>query len=115
MTQTKTINPTPATSSLFATDFASGSWVVQPGRETEFVSRWEEFLQWTRAEVTGIRYAMLLRDSEDGSHFVSLAAWDSTDALLAWRSLPGFAERLTACRRLCDAFQGSSYRLVTAV
>ncbi len=92
-------------------DFASGNWVVRAGCEDEFVARWTEFLQWTRAAAPGLHSVHLIRDLEDSRHFVSVASWDSADAMQRWRSVPEFAERLAACRALCDDFRGSSYTL----
>ena len=34
--------------------FASGDWHVTAGSEDEFVQRWTEFLEWTRAEHPGL-------------------------------------------------------------
>ncbi len=95
-----------------AQNYASGNWLVQQGREGDFVVRWNEFLGWTRAQVPGLRWAILIKDSDDGRHFISLAAWETLEALKAWRSLPGFAEKLGACRGLCDEFRGSNYQLI---
>ena len=91
--------------------FASGTWIVQPGREKDFVTRWNQFLAWTRAEAPGLRGAMLIKDAGDDRHFISMAGWDSLEHLYAWRALPGFAERMGACRALCDDFRGSNYEL----
>ena len=93
-------------------DYASGNWVVQPGRETDFVKAWDHFLGWTRAEAPGLRWAMLVRDAADSRHFVSMAEWESQEALLAWRSMPAFVPNFTACRALCEDFQGSNYQLI---
>jgi heme-degrading monooxygenase HmoA len=96
-------------------ELASGNWCVRQGREEQFVARWAEFLEWTRSAAPGLRSARLIRDREDPRHFISFADWDSADAMASWRSLPGFAEHLGACRELCDDFRGSSYTLAAAV
>ena len=31
--------------------YASGNWLVTSGSEDEFVSRWTDFLQWTREDL----------------------------------------------------------------
>jgi heme-degrading monooxygenase HmoA len=92
--------------------FASGNWIVQSGREADFVDRWSQFLAWTREEAPGLRGAMLMKDASDGRHFVSFAAWQGLEELQAWRSLPAFAEKMAACRALCQDFQGSNYELM---
>jgi heme-degrading monooxygenase HmoA len=95
--------------------FASGNWCVNAGREEEFVGRWSEFLDWTRGSAPGLRSARLIRDAEDPRHFVSFANWDSAEAMSTWRSLPGFMEKMKACRDLCEDFHGSSYTVAAAV
>ena len=95
--------------------YASGSWVVNRGLEKDFIQRWMEFLQWTRSSTAGLRSAQLIQDSEEPRHFVSFAAWESSEAMKTWRSLPDFAGRLGACRQLCEDFRGSSYTVVATV
>ena len=97
------------------TVYASGNWVVTKGREEEFVRRWTEFLQWTRASFDELGSAHLIRDEETPAHFVSFATWQSVEALREWRSRPEFAVRMGACRALCDDFRGSSYTLAVVV
>ena len=95
--------------------YASGNWVVNRGREEEFVSRWVEFLEWTRASARGLRAAHLIQESDEPRHFISFASWDSAEAMQAWRSSAEFGKRLSACRALCDEFRGSSYREAASV
>jgi heme-degrading monooxygenase HmoA len=95
--------------------YASGNWVVNRGLEKDFIQRWQEFLDWTRASTHGLRSAQLIQDSEEPRHFVSFAAWESSEAMKTWRSLPDFAGRLGACRQLCEDFRGSSYTVVATV
>ena len=97
------------------TVYASGNWVVTKGREEEFVRRWTEFLQWTRASFDELGSAHLIRDEETPAHFVSFATWQSVEALREWRSRPEFALRMGACRALCDDFRGSSYTLAVVI
>jgi len=58
---------------------------------------------------------MLVRDAADARHFISLAAWESQDALKAWRSHPAFPDKMGACRSLCEDFKGSNYQLAATV
>jgi heme-degrading monooxygenase HmoA len=89
--------------------YASGNWVVRDGSTDEFIARWSDFLEWTKAEVEGFRFASLIRETPNPSHFISFAEWDSDAAMQAWRSKPAFAEKLGACRELCDDFRASDY------
>jgi heme-degrading monooxygenase HmoA len=90
--------------------YASGNWLVNEGSEEEFVSRWREFLEWTRDNAGGFQEATLIRDTADPRHFVSFARWDDDESQSAWRSLPEFPEKLGACRELCADFQGGAFR-----
>jgi len=95
--------------------YASGNWVVNRGRENEFIERWTEFLEWTRASARGLRSAQLIQDADDRRHFISFASWESLEAMTIWRSLPDFTTRLGACRALCEDFRGSSYTVAATV
>ncbi|MGH2717757.1 MAG: putative quinol monooxygenase [Actinomycetota bacterium] len=89
--------------------YASGNWLVAAGNEEAFVSHWTEFLEWTRADHQGFQTASLIRDADDPRHFVSFARWDDAESRAAWKQSPGFAQRMGACRALCDQFSGSDY------
>jgi len=95
--------------------FASGNWIVTSGSQEQFIARWTEFLEWTRASAPGLLSGQLIQDSEDPSHFISFASWESQEAMQTWRSMPDFATRLSACRALCDDFRGSTYTVAAVV
>jgi heme-degrading monooxygenase HmoA len=95
--------------------FSSGTWRVLDGREREFITRWTEFLEWTRSSSKDLHEARLIQDSDDPNHFVSFASWSSGEAMQRWRSSAEFATKLAACRALCSDFRGSSYTLAAAV
>ena len=98
-----------------ARHFASGDWTLGVGNEETFVTRWTEFLDWTKETAPGFRWATLIRDEDDPTHVISLAEWDSQEAMAAWRALPGFGPHLMACRTLCRDMRGSSYVSVALV
>jgi heme-degrading monooxygenase HmoA len=89
--------------------FASGNWQVTKGKENEFVDRWTEFLQWTRETQPELVSVRLVRRTEDPSHFVSFADWESAAARTSWKETSGFQDHLMACRSLCDQFDGGDY------
>jgi heme-degrading monooxygenase HmoA len=93
----------------------SGDWRVRKGSEDEFVQRWTEFLEWTKANVPGFIGARLIRDADEASHFISFAEWEDPDARQNWRGLPEFATKMGACRALCDEMRGANYDLAAAV
>jgi heme-degrading monooxygenase HmoA len=90
-------------------DFASGNWTVSAGKNDEFLARWEEFLQWTKAEAKGFVEATLLHDLDNTQHYVSLGRWETSGDRDAWKAMPAFGEHLMACRSLCDDFSSSDY------
>lgn len=98
-----------------ADNCASGNWVVSRGREKEFIERWIEFLEWTRAHAHGLQSAQLIQEADEPSHFISFAGWESAEAMKTWRSLPEFSTKLSACRDLCEDFRGSSYTVAATV
>lgn len=98
-----------------ATDWVSGNWTVTDGNEAAFVARWEEFLQWTKADAAGFRSAYLIHDRVNPGHFISLAQWESIEQAQAWRQLPGFASHFRACRDLCEDIYAANYVLEVQV
>jgi heme-degrading monooxygenase HmoA len=96
-------------------DFASGNWTVSAGKNAEFEGRWEEFLQWSKAEAKGFVRATLLRDLENPQHYISAGQWESAADRDAWKALPGFQDHLMACRSLCDEFSSSDYERAVVV
>lgn len=96
--------------------FASGNWVVTSGREDEFISRWTEFLQWTKVSAPGFIRATLIRHTgDDPRHFVSFAEWDNVESRGKWRSIPGYADRFSACKALTDEFHGGDYTVAVSI
>jgi heme-degrading monooxygenase HmoA len=98
-----------------AESYASGNWLVEGGSEDQFISKWSEFLEWTRDNAPGFQGATLIRDASDPRHFLSFARWNDDASQEAWRALPEFREKLGACRQLCEDFQGGSFRRAVSV
>jgi heme-degrading monooxygenase HmoA len=86
-------------------------WVVKSGREEEFVRRWRELAEWTAANVPGAGTARLLQDMDHPGRFISVAPWESREALASWRSLLGYQERLGRVRDLLETFTPSTLAL----
>jgi heme-degrading monooxygenase HmoA len=95
--------------------YASGNWLVAEGKEDEFVSRWIEFQEWTRDNAAGFRGANLLRSHKEPRRFVSVAHWDDDAAQARWRSTPGFLDKLSACREVCEDAQTGRFRRVASM
>ena len=90
-------------------NWASGVWVVQAGREDEFVERWKAWLGWTSENSPGFRSATLLRSEDDGRRFESFSDWDDEASRTAWRNSDGFLQGFGAARELCDEFEGGNF------
>ena len=95
--------------------YTSGDWQVRAGSEDAFVARWTEFLEFARASAPGFVSARLFRDATDACHFVSIGEWQSEATQAAWRGMPGFAEKLGACRALCEQDRNSTFKLASRV
>lgn len=94
--------------------YIAGDWVVKPGREDEFVTRWLLFTGWAQANVPGAKSFVLLRDEGDPSHFVSVGTWSDRASSEAWRDAPEFSKHLSACRELCERFYGADYTVAAS-
>lgn len=94
---------------------ASGSWQVRAGSSDEFAERWQDFLGWTRDEYPELESAWLIRSTTDPDRYLSFATWTSAESREAWKQSKGFQKRFSACRDLCDVFQGGDYLRVTTV
>ena len=95
--------------------FVSGDWVTRAGEQNTFILAWTAFLEWSHNDCPGLRWAILLRDSENERHFISTTEWDSADHRDAWRGHPDFPAHLSLCRACCEEFRGVDYQLVASV
>jgi heme-degrading monooxygenase HmoA len=75
----------------------------------EFVQRWSDWLSWTSQTVPGFRSATLLRSEDDPLRFTSISDWNDDGSVKAWKSTPGFAERIQSVQALCDEFVGGDF------
>lgn len=94
--------------------YSSGVWIAIPGREAEFIAAWREFATWSLGAV-GASWATLLQDRSQFNRFVSFGPWDSLDQIEAWRSNPGFAERVARIRPLIERLDASTLEAVVEV
>jgi hypothetical protein len=95
--------------------YSSGNWVVAEGNEARFVEEWTSFTEWSHASQPKSGPFVLIRDIQDPRHFLSFAPWADSETVQAWRSDPGFGERLGRCRALCDDFRAGDYELAAKV
>ncbi|HET7009892.1 MAG TPA: antibiotic biosynthesis monooxygenase family protein [Anaerolineales bacterium] len=92
--------------------FAASSWLVREGKESEFITAWSRFAEWTSRSGLGAGTGHLLRDEADPRRFLSFGAWDSDSAIQRWRSAPEFKSFVATARELCEDFQPRTLELV---
>jgi heme-degrading monooxygenase HmoA len=92
--------------------YTSGRWLVKVGNEDAFIARWTAFTEWSLKNALGAESFVLIQDSGDTRRFLSFGAWDSPEAVTAWRQRPEFSELLGECRALCEEFEPHDYTLV---
>lgn len=95
--------------------YSSGVWIAKLGREAEFVAAWQEFATWSLTTIKGGSWAKLLQDRAQSNRFVSFGPWDSLEQIEAWRSHPGFAERVGRIRQLIESLEPSTLEAVVEV
>ena len=83
--------------------YTTGSWTPLPGHEAGFLEAWEAFMAWATG-LPGAGEAVLARDVRDPERFVSFAAWDSMDAVRAWKDSPEFKPRMSQVQKHIDKF-----------
>ncbi len=94
-----------------AVPYTSTTWIVKAGHEDEFVRRWSEFAQWSEGQGLSAQ-AMLLRDVDDPTRFVSFGPWESLDVIGRWRTLPGFHERVALLNDVLEQFEPRTLQVV---
>jgi quinol monooxygenase YgiN len=83
--------------------FTHGRWLVRQGSEDAFVREWQSLAEWATREVPGGPWAILLRDRETRSQFVSFGPWATLEAVADFRSRPEFQEVFRRMRPLLES------------
>ena len=94
-----------------AEPYTSTTWIVKPGQEDEFVRRWTEFAGWSAGQGLAAP-AMLLRDVEEPTRFVSFGPWEDIQMIWRWRGLTGFQERVASLNEVLVSFEPRTLELV---
>jgi heme-degrading monooxygenase HmoA len=97
-----------------ATIYTTGRWKTDPGKEAAFVDAWTRFAGWA-CEQPGAGTLRLTRDLRDDGVFLSFGAWESSDAVRAWKSSPEFRERMARVLQHVDEFEPSELAAVASV
>ena len=104
MTGTGMRRPNEADGHTDGTVWTHAVWVVQPGREDDFVDAWSALGDWTVTEFPAAT-GTLLRDRDDPRTFISFGPWVDADAAAAWRSSDGFARHVAVIRETLERFE----------
>lgn len=94
--------------------YTHGRWVVKEGQQERFQAAWQEFAEWTNAEISGAvpGEARLLQNLDDPALFYSFGPWETLEAIQAWRADHGFQERVGRIRDLLVSFEAHTLRSV---
>jgi heme-degrading monooxygenase HmoA len=93
--------------------YTSGTWQLDPGNEEAFVAAWTEFARWASG-MPGAGTLRLARDLRASGRFVSFGAWDSLEAVRAWKSAPDFRERMAHLLQHVAEFEPSELAVVAS-
>jgi heme-degrading monooxygenase HmoA len=90
------------------------SWLVHPGHEDAFLAGWTDLMQWTMQEVPGkVGGVPLYRDFQVSQRFFSPMAWQSAEAIAAWRASPAYQTHMKRIEPLCAEVETRTLTLVT--
>lgn len=89
----------------------TGTWIVDIAKEAAFVEAWTAFAEWA-SSMPGAGELRLGRDSGDRRRFVSYGAWNTEQAVRAWKSVPEFRERIAQVVQHVDEFHPSELDVV---
>jgi len=94
--------------------YTTGSWRPFPGHEDAFLNAWQVFASWS-GRLPGAQLAVLARDLRDPTRFVSFVAWDSIEAVRAWKSSAEFKPHMAHVQKHIDKFAPTELQVVTTV
>lgn len=81
-----------------------GTWIVKPGNEGAFVSRWSR-LAAEAVPAFGSGRPTLLRDRERSNVFVTFGAWPGLEVIERFRSSDLFKSAVAEMRPLLESFE----------
>ena len=84
--------------------FTYGRFEVDPQNEEAFLEAWSQMATWA-STLPGSRTFRLVRDVRNTGRFISLGQWDGPEAVRAFKSDPGFKERLAGMVKQAKEFE----------
>ena len=94
--------------------YTSGVWKPKPGEEDEFVAAWTEFARWASG-LDGAGPVRLLRDLREEGRFVSIAPWESMEAVRGWKDSPDFKPHMSRVQEHVAEFSPTELEVVQTV
>jgi heme-degrading monooxygenase HmoA len=94
--------------------YSSATWKVKDGEDDAFVEAWKEFAGWGMG-MPGAGTARLVKDLDNPGQYLSFAPWESLDQMHAWKSDPGFRERMGKVQAHVADFNPSELELAAEV
>ena len=94
--------------------YTLGVWTVKDGREQDFIDAWHAMAAATATDFPGAS-AMLLRDRDTPSVFISSLPWESLDQIEAWRASETFRAGVGEIRELIDNFEPHTMDLAATI
>jgi heme-degrading monooxygenase HmoA len=91
--------------------YTTGRWKPNKEKTDAFVEAWAAFAAWA-STMPGAGELRLTRDVRAEGVFLSFGAWDSADAVRAWKSGPEFRERMARVLQHVDEFEPSELAVV---
>lgn len=84
--------------------YTVGLWRVKPGEEDAFVAAWRAMATATAGDFPGAN-AVLLRDRDTPSLFISAGPWESLEQIETWRASTTFSSGVGAIRGHLESFE----------
>ncbi|MCS7006635.1 MAG: antibiotic biosynthesis monooxygenase [Thermoleophilia bacterium] len=95
--------------------YSAGLWLVEAGKEEEFVRTWEATTALVPGDRPGI-VSRLVRDLDEPRRFVSLVGpWKSPEELERVRTTPAFQEALERAQPLLESVEWRTYEVVVEI
>jgi heme-degrading monooxygenase HmoA len=91
--------------------YTTGTWKPSAGKADAFIEAWAGFAAWASGR-PGAGTLRLTHDVRDAEVYLSFGAWESSDAVRAWKSAPDFRDRLARVLQHVDEFTPTELALV---
>jgi heme-degrading monooxygenase HmoA len=89
----------------------TGIWTANPTKDVELIEAWTAFAAWASA-MPGTGPLRLGRDTGNALRYVSFGAWDSVEAVRAWKNQLEFRERTAHVLQYVDDFRPAELDVV---